>query len=48
MNCRLTREQALALADAFREKAERIVNGEAAFIFLECGGDATITVGLQD
>jgi hypothetical protein len=49
VNCRLTKDQALALANALREKAERIVDGEAGHVHLSNVGETTtITVGLQD
>jgi hypothetical protein len=49
VNCRLTKDQALALASALREKAEGIVNGEVGRVHLSNVGKAkTIVVGLQD
>ena len=49
VNCRLTKDQALALADALREKAEGIVDGEAERVHLSnIGKTRTIVVGLQD
>ena len=48
VNCRLTKEQALALADALREKAEGIVNGDGRVHLSNVGKAKSIVVGLQD
>jgi hypothetical protein len=48
VNCRLTRDQALALAAALREKAEGIANGDGRVHLSNVGKAKTIIVGLQD
>lgn len=48
VNCRLTKDQALALADALRETAEGIANGDGRVHLSNVGRTKTIVVGRQD
>jgi hypothetical protein len=48
VNCRLTKDQALALADALREKAEGIENGDGRVHLSNVGRTKTIIVGRRD
>jgi hypothetical protein len=48
VNCRLTKDQALALAAALREKAEGIENGDGRVHLSNVGRTKTIIVGRRD